>query len=65
MGFKEVQAKIAAKQGVSSDRAGAMLAAGTRSTMKKHGISTKHGIPKGVFQKHSFKGRRIGNYNPE
>ena len=29
-GFKAVQAGIAAKEGVSMDRAGAMLAAGTR-----------------------------------
>lgn len=29
-GFKAVQAKIAAKQGVSAKRAGAILAAGTR-----------------------------------
>lgn len=29
-GFKAVQAKIAAKQGVSTKRAGAILAAGTR-----------------------------------
>jgi hypothetical protein len=29
-GFKAVQSKIAARQGVSKERAGAMLAAGTR-----------------------------------
>jgi hypothetical protein len=29
-GFKAVQAKIAAREGVSKERAGAMLAAGTR-----------------------------------
>lgn len=29
-GFKAVQAKIAAKQGVSTERAGAILAAGAR-----------------------------------
>lgn len=33
-GFKAVQSKIAAKQGVSKERAGAMLAAGTRGASK-------------------------------
>lgn len=30
-GFKAVQASIAAKQGISADRAGAILAAGSRA----------------------------------
>jgi len=51
MSFKAVQAKIAANKGIGSDRAGAILAATTRKTMAKHGMSTKHGIPKGVFSK--------------
>ena len=33
-GFKAVQAKIAAKQGVSKERAGAILAAGARKASK-------------------------------
>ena len=33
-GFKTVQAKIAAKQGVSKERAGAILAAGARKASK-------------------------------
>ena len=51
MSFARVQAGIARRQGVSMDRAGAMLATGTRRTMKKRGLSTKHGIPKGVFKR--------------
>jgi hypothetical protein len=54
MSFKSVQKKIAKRQGVSMERAGAMLAAGTRRTMEKHGMSTKHGIPKDVFQTNNF-----------
>jgi hypothetical protein len=34
-GFKAVQKKIAAKQGVSMERAGAILAAGARKASKK------------------------------
>lgn len=34
-GFKAVQAQIAKKQGVSKDRAGAILAAGARKSSKK------------------------------
>jgi len=34
-GFKAVQAKIAEKQGVSKERAGAILAAGARKASKK------------------------------
>jgi hypothetical protein len=34
-GFKAVQAKIAKKQGVSKERAGAILAAGARKASKK------------------------------
>lgn len=34
-GFKAVQAKIAAKQGVSMERAGAILAAGARKASAK------------------------------
>lgn len=34
-GFKAVQAKIAKKQGVSMERAGAILAAGTRRASAK------------------------------
>ena len=34
-GFKAVQKKMAAKQGVSMERAGAMLAAGTRKASAK------------------------------
>jgi hypothetical protein len=34
-GFKSVQASIAKRQGVSKERAGAMLAAGTRRASKK------------------------------
>jgi len=34
-GFKAVQAKIAKKQGISSERAGAILAAGARKASKK------------------------------
>ena len=33
-GFKAVQAKIAAKEGISSNRAGAMLAASSRGASK-------------------------------
>lgn len=51
MSFKAVQAKIAAQKGVGMERAGAMLASRTRKTMAMHGMSTKHGIPKGVFDK--------------
>ena len=51
MSFKTVQARMAKKQGISKERAGAMLASKTRSIMKKHGMSTKHGIPKGVYKK--------------
>ncbi len=54
MSFKSVQKKIAAK-GVGMERAGAMLASRTRKTMEQHGLSTKHGIPKGVFNKAAFK----------
>ena len=46
---------MAKKGGYSVERASAMLAAGTRKTMKKHGMSTKHGIPKDVFSKRTFK----------
>lgn len=49
MSFKKVQAKIAREKGISEERAGAILAATTRKTMAKHGMSTKHGIPKGVY----------------
>lgn len=34
-GFKAVQAKIAKKQGISSERAGAILAAGARKASPK------------------------------
>lgn len=34
-GFKAVQAKIAAKQGISMERAGAILAAGARKASAK------------------------------
>lgn len=34
-GFKAVQAKIAKKQGISKERAGAILAAGARKASKK------------------------------
>lgn len=51
MSFKTIAASMAKKQGVSTDRASAMLAAGTRKAMTKRGISTKHGIPKNVFQR--------------
>lgn len=51
MSFKVVQEKIAARSGIGMARAGAMLASQTRKTMKKNKISTKHGIPKGVFKK--------------
>ena len=34
-GFKAVQKKVAAKQGVSMDRAGAIVAAGARKASKK------------------------------
>jgi len=34
-GFKAVQAQIAKKQGISSERAGAILAAGARKASKK------------------------------
>jgi hypothetical protein len=34
-GFSAVQAKIAAKQGISQERAGAILAAGTRKASAK------------------------------
>lgn len=34
-GFKSVQAKIAKKQGISKERAGAILAASTRNASKK------------------------------
>ena len=51
MSFESVQKKIAKRTGVRMERAGAMLAATTRRTMKKHKMSTKHGIPKNVFSK--------------
>lgn len=51
MSFKAVQEKIASKSEVPMERAGAMLASRTRTIMKKHGISTSHGIPKNVFAK--------------
>lgn len=54
MSFKSVQKKIA-KGGIGMERAGAMLASRTRKTMQAHGMSTKHGIPKGVFNKKAFK----------
>jgi hypothetical protein len=67
MSFKTVQSKIARREGVSMDRAGAMLAAGTRRAMTKHGVSTKHGIPKDVFHKGAFKygGKNIKRYTAE
>lgn len=34
-GFKAIQEKIAKKQGISSERAGAILAAGARKASKK------------------------------
>jgi hypothetical protein len=49
MSFKAVAGRIAKEKGISKDRASAMLASSTRRTMKKHGMSVKHGIPKGVF----------------
>ena len=49
MSFKKVQEKIAREKGISKERAGAILAATTRKVMAKHGMSTKHGIPKGVY----------------
>ncbi len=55
MSFKSVSKGMAKKGGYSIERASAMLAAGTRRTMKKHGMSTAHGIPKGVFKKKAFK----------
>ena len=54
MSFKSVQ-KSMVKPGVSMERAGAMLASQTRKTMQKHGLSVKHGIPKNVFNKRTFK----------
>ena len=35
MSFKAIQAKIAKKQGISKDRAGAILAAGSRNASAK------------------------------
>ena len=35
LGFKAVQKKVAAKQGVSMERAGAIVAAGARKASKK------------------------------
>lgn len=55
MSFKSVQGKIAKSKGISMDRAGAMLASSTRRNMKSAGMSTKHGIPKNVYQKKAFK----------
>ena len=54
MSFRSVQSKMA-QGGVGMQRAGAMLASATRRNMKKAGLSTKHGIPKGVYQKKAFK----------
>lgn len=54
MSFKSVQKQMA-KGGVGMERAGAMLASRTRKTMKAHGLSTAHGIPKNVFNKKTFK----------
>ncbi len=51
MSFKSVASSMAREKGISTERASAMLASNTRRTMKKHGLSTKHGIPKGVFSK--------------
>ncbi len=55
MSFEMVAGRIARQKGVSKERARAILAAGTRRAMKKHKISAKHGIPKGVWDK--FKSR--------
>lgn len=55
MSFKSVARGMAKKGGYSMERASAMLAAGTRRTMRKHGMSTTHGIPKNVFSKRTFK----------
>lgn len=52
MSFQKVAEKIAKKKGISKERASAILAGGTRRAMRKRGMSTKHGIPKGVFKKH-------------
>ena len=51
MSFESVAKKIAKKQGVSKERASAILAAGTRRAMKAHGISSAHGIPSHVWSK--------------
>lgn len=51
MSFKSVQKKIAKKSGAGMDSAGAILASTTRKNMKKAGMSTKHGIPEGVYSK--------------
>jgi len=58
MSFARVASQMAKEKGISTERASAMLASNTRKTMKKHGISTKHGIPKGVFSK--FKKKVMG-----
>ena len=55
MSFKAVANKMAKKQGIAVGRANAMLASRTRKTMQAHGLSTKHGIPKNVFNKRTFK----------
>jgi hypothetical protein len=51
MSFKTVASQIMRKQGISREAANAMLTSNTRRIMKKRRISTKHGIPKGVFSK--------------
>lgn len=60
MSFKSVAKKIAEKQGVSQDRANAMLAAGTRKVMEHRGMSIKHGIPKNVFGTSAKRAKRGG-----
>ena len=60
MSFKTIAEKMARAQGVSKDKASAMLAGATRKNMEKHGVITKHGIPKNVYAKKEFKAKMPG-----
>ena len=64
MSFKSVAKGIAKSKGIPIERANAMLAAGTRRAMKKHGMSVKHGIPKNVWESPKPRGHSPLHTNP-
>lgn len=52
MSFKSVVKQMMHGEDLSEEEASKRLAGHTYKLMKKHGMSTKHGIPKGLFKKY-------------